>query len=240
MSLIHAFNVDVAVKIGLEESIILHQFMFWVERSRANEKNFHEGRYWTYNSLTALEKLFPYMSGSTIKRKISTLLQEGILLVGKFHKDATNRSNWYSVDQVRLNQCLGQIDPMSLGQNDPMYNSSNNSSNTVVDNDSLETKTQQHSSEANFEAVYALYPRKEGKKAALRHFQASVRTEQDLKNLYLAVNNYSAYLTANNTELKYTKTASTFFNNWQDWANDQWLKKVVTPAKSTGASGREL
>jgi rubrerythrin len=65
-----------------------------------------------------------------------------------------------------------------------------------------------------FNKVYAKYPSKVGKKAALRHFNASVKTEQDIENINKALDNY---LKSKRVQEGFIQNASTWFNNWQDW-----------------------
>jgi len=74
---------------------------------------------------------------------------------------------------------------------------------------------------ANFEEVLMLYPNRKGKKAAQVHFNATVKSDEDLKNIKLAIENYK-----NSREFKggYVMNGSTFFNNWQDYVPD---KKVI-------------
>ena len=71
--------------------------------------------------------------------------------------------------------------------------------------------------EKDFEDLWALYPNKDGKIAAKRHFMASVKNEEDLINIRAALQNYIEHLKNNNTEKKYIKNGSTFFHNWRDW-----------------------
>jgi hypothetical protein len=70
---------------------------------------------------------------------------------------------------------------------------------------------------SEFEKLWQKYPRKDGRKKALMHFTASVKTENDLVNIRRALNNYIYYLNKNNIEYRFIKSGSTWFNNWQDW-----------------------
>lgn len=72
---------------------------------------------------------------------------------------------------------------------------------------------------AEFDKIYALYPRRVGKKDALRHFRASVKSDADLKMIYLALDNYLAHIKQNKTEIRYVKHASAWFNNWLDYVD---------------------
>jgi len=68
--------------------------------------------------------------------------------------------------------------------------------------------------EGLFDRVWKLYPSKDGRKAALRHFKASVKTVGDLSSILIALHNY---LQSGNVKRGFIKNGSTWFNNWQDW-----------------------
>ncbi len=72
-----------------------------------------------------------------------------------------------------------------------------------------------------FEELWNRYPRKDGKKAAYKHFMASVKTLEDMEGIKQAHKNYISYLSENQIEIKYIKMGSTWFNNWGDWLNLQ-------------------
>lgn len=66
-----------------------------------------------------------------------------------------------------------------------------------------------------FEKVYNLYPNKDSRRDAERHFKASVKTEQDYADIQKAVVNYIRHL---QTETwKQPKSAKTWFNDWRPW-----------------------
>ena len=72
----------------------------------------------------------------------------------------------------------------------------------------------------DFEYVWNLYPKRPrgSKKGSLVHFNAHVKTEQDMADILLALENYCAELKENQTENRYIKDAKTWFNNWKDYA----------------------
>ena len=47
----HTFDIDIAAKYGVEEAILLNYFDFWIQKNEANDRHFHDGLYWTYNSI---------------------------------------------------------------------------------------------------------------------------------------------------------------------------------------------
>lgn len=71
----------------------------------------------------------------------------------------------------------------------------------------------------DFEEIWGGYPKKLGRGHAEKHFKATVKTEEDYRNIKLALSNYIAYLSKNKTEEKYIKYGSTWFNCWRDWVN---------------------
>ncbi|MCK5608558.1 replication protein [Candidatus Pacearchaeota archaeon] len=73
-----------------------------------------------------------------------------------------------------------------------------------------------------FERIWKLYPNKDGKKAASKHFNNSVKTERDWQGIQKALSNY---LLSENVKKGYIKNGSTWFNNWQDWIDWQEPKK---------------
>lgn len=89
-------RMDVAAKYGLDAAIFLNNIVYWTLKNQAENRHFHEGRYWTYGTIAGLAKLYPLWSVSQIKRIISKCREAGILLVGDFNKDRRIRTLWYS------------------------------------------------------------------------------------------------------------------------------------------------
>lgn len=92
----HSFNIELAKKYGILEAILLKNLWFWIEKNRANEKNFYDGTYWTYNSTRAFNELFPYASKSSIKRALKSLQEKGIIKTGNYNKSSYDRTLWYA------------------------------------------------------------------------------------------------------------------------------------------------
>ena len=95
--MLHHFDPDIAERYGVNEAIILYNIAFWVDKNEKNEHNFFEGRYWTYNSTKAYKKQFPYMSERTIQRVIKKLIDEGVIMSGKFSSDSRDRTHYYTL-----------------------------------------------------------------------------------------------------------------------------------------------
>ena len=91
------FNVEIATKIGVDEAIMLNNFVYWLLKNKANNKNFFDGNYWTFNSVRAYSELFPFWKESQIKRILKSLIDQNVLVVGNYNQNAYDRTNWYSL-----------------------------------------------------------------------------------------------------------------------------------------------
>lgn len=100
--MVHNFDTELAEKYGLLESILLHNIYYWIEKNRANEQNYFEGTFWTYNSTRAFNELFPYASERQIKNALKNLRENGILLTGNYNKSSYDRTLWYALSKKGL------------------------------------------------------------------------------------------------------------------------------------------
>ena len=107
----HYFNTEIAKQYGLEESILLENIYFWVKKNKANNQNYHNNKYWSYNSIKAFKLLFDYMSESKIYRALKKLEEVGLIEIGDFNADRYKRPSWYTVTDKTLKlykDCLFQ------------------------------------------------------------------------------------------------------------------------------------
>lgn len=93
----HHFDIDIATEYGVNAAIMLENLRFWIVKNEANEANFFDGCYWTYNSVKAFESLFPYMSTKAIRNTLKLLEDEGLVLVGNYNKSSYDRTKWYAL-----------------------------------------------------------------------------------------------------------------------------------------------
>lgn len=92
----HSFDVELASEFGIEEAIFIDKLVGWIQHNRANNKNFHAGRTWTFNSAKAFADIFPYMTESKIKRVVAKLIEVGVIVKGNFNENQYDRTCWYS------------------------------------------------------------------------------------------------------------------------------------------------
>lgn len=92
----HTFKIALAKMYGIEEAILIHNFYHWITENKANDRNFYDGRFWTFNSQKAYADLFPYLNEGKIKRTINNLIEKGILMKGNYNVNQYDRTNWYA------------------------------------------------------------------------------------------------------------------------------------------------
>lgn len=145
----HSFDVDLAVQFGIEEAIIIENLAFWIKKNVANNKNFIEGEYWTYNTCKAFNELFPYMNPRKIARVLEKLEKENIIKSDNFNKAKYDRTKWYciidndiknkykipiNVDNYSFDKMTNGFDKMTNGfvQNDKPIPDINTDINTYI------------------------------------------------------------------------------------------------------------
>lgn len=92
----YQFDTDIAEKYGVDEAIVIYNFDFWIRKNEANGKHFHDGRCWTYNSIDALVKLFPFWSARQLRRILKSLEDKGVIITGNYNASAYDRTTWYA------------------------------------------------------------------------------------------------------------------------------------------------
>jgi len=107
------FDTEDAKEFGVDGAIVLYNLSFWIAKNAANKKNYHEGKYWTYNSTNAFKELFPFWSTQKIGRVLRKLEEQGAIVSGNFNKAGFDKTKWYSVVKTRclkLNNGLSEIE----------------------------------------------------------------------------------------------------------------------------------
>lgn len=93
----HSFDIEVAKKYGVQSAILLKHLYFWIAKNKANNINFYDDYYWTYNSKKAFAELFPYMTARQIEYALQKLIDDGLVITGNYNKVAYDRTLWYAI-----------------------------------------------------------------------------------------------------------------------------------------------
>lgn len=108
----YSFNLEAARRYGVDGAVVLQGMAVWISKNRANERHFHDGRWWTYNSKAALTRLFPFWTEKQLRRIVKSLNEEGALLLGNYSDGAAHNTTWYALsdDVLRMlgaDDCAG-------------------------------------------------------------------------------------------------------------------------------------
>lgn len=222
----HSFDIDIAKRYGIQPAILLKNIYFWIEKNRANDKNFYDGYYWTYNSKKAFAELFPYMTARQIEYALQKLIDDDLIITGNYNKLAYDRTLWYAITKKGysiLQNCEMETTKNGDGipENvEPIPNINTGSKQQIKNKDISK----------EFELLWKYYPRKIGKPKALKAYERARKGGTTFEEVKIGIELYCKQIVAQKTAIEYIKHGSTWFNN-ECW-NDEY-SAGVTVQKST-------
>lgn len=227
-----------AVKIGLNEAIILQQVHYWLNKSN----HIHDDKKWIYNTYEGWQKQFPFWSSRTVRRSLNSLSKQGILITGNFNKAGFDNTKWYSIDYLKLNKLVAR----PCGQNDqtdrtecPNGSGQNDQTNTrdyteiTTENTNTKSSSDEHDDIASQVIDYL-------NEKADRHFKktdtnkrlinARVKEGFELKDFKKAIDNKTTDWAKNTKYSKYLRPATLFrASKFEGYVNEQQLPQGTNP-----------
>lgn len=100
--MMHALETEIAADVGVSAAIVLNHIVYWCEKNKSENRNFHDGRYWMYSSNQTIADNIPYLGIATIKRALSCLIDNGYVQVGNYNKATFDRTYWYTPSDLTL------------------------------------------------------------------------------------------------------------------------------------------
>lgn len=226
----HSFDVDLATEYGITEAILLSNLEFWIKKNEANGTNFHDGYYWTFNSTKAFGELFPYLTVRKIQNALNHLREAGILQVGNYNTSKYDRTLWYAFTEK--GKSILQKREMEI----PEKENPNNEKGKPIPDIKADIKpdiNSDNTTEADFEELWRMYPRKDGKKAAFNAFKRALRNGTTTYIIKQGISRYLAYIRQNNISPRYIKMGSTWFNG-ECWNDDYDIKVTCNNGYNNG------
>jgi|GEM_PF-1357431 len=95
-----SFNEEMAAEYGLSVIIFCTKIGDWLKWNKANEQNFYDGKYWTYNSLKALTLLFPFWSTDQLRKVIKDAMDRKLIVKGNYNKSPYDKTLWYTLTDL--------------------------------------------------------------------------------------------------------------------------------------------
>jgi len=200
------FDIIYASRYGVNEAIILKNLIYWIRHNQVNGRNKLEGKTWTYNTIEAWGKQYPFWSESQLRRILKSLESQKVII--KRYKFGHDRTSCYALADESMLELPESRNPTTNNKDTPPEKE-------------FQTQPQTESNNKNASAVDALfndlwngYPSKIGRKAAERHYHSSVKTKEDMKNIQIAL---SSYKNSKRVKDGFIMNGSSWFNNWKDW-----------------------
>lgn len=231
---------------SLDEAVILQQIHYWLQRST----NVEEGKRWVYNSMEKWMQQFPWIkSRTTLTRYFNKLEAKGLLITGNFNKAGFDKTKWYTIDYSALSDFEQRLYRTCTTSDQNLVNGMNRTCTTNTIDYTEITSESTTNKQANavsadadlsesFNKLWNLYPKKQGKKDAFRHYKAWRKKSKDNADDYLLrkLNEYKAYLAAN--QWLHPMNGSTWFNGRFDddysTANSQGYQPLQQPQNDGG------
>lgn len=231
---------------SLDEAVILQQIHYWIEK----RQNYREGRYWVYNSMENWMQQFPWIkSRTTLTRYFNNLEKKGLLITGNYNKAGFDKTKWYTIDYSTLSDFEQRLYRTCTTSDQNLVNGMNRTCTTNTIDYTEITSESTTNKQANavsadadlsesFNKLWNLYPKKQGKKDAFRHYKAWRKKSKDNTDDYLLrkLNEYKDYLAAN--QWLHPMNGSTWFNGRFDddysTANSQGYQPLQQPQGDGG------
>lgn len=184
----HSLNPNIANKYGHICALILQNIFYWVTENEKNKKetHFHNGYYWTYNSVREFSEYFTYLTPRQIRSALEILKENELILTANFN-NSCNRTLWYTVTQKA-------IDIMNNNQEEAQEDFSNPDDKSII----IEETNASESRIEEQKCQNDLSPASNG-------FDTQVKTichtcQMDLTSVANGTNNKPQIITANNRE----------------------------------------
>lgn len=88
---------EVILAVGLNAAIFFERLKFIIEQNTREGKHFKDGKHWTQNTYEGWRAYFPFFSTKQIRGAIDKLVEAEMVIVGRFNKQVTDRTNWYTI-----------------------------------------------------------------------------------------------------------------------------------------------
>ena len=224
------FNTEFAVQYGVNAAIIFERLCEWITYSENVGINFRDDKYWTYNTRKGMLAEFPYMSEWDVRKAVSELMKNGLIITGHFSDVTLDRTTWYGLTNkgerlyqdgisrlVNFTNALEREEEESTKEEEESINYHNH----INKNNSYSKAERPY---RNFAEAWELYPKKQGKKEAEAAYNRAVRDGTSHAEIMQGIKAYAEYIKATKTEDQYVKQGGTFFrqNGWKDdWTISQ-------------------
>jgi hypothetical protein len=109
-------------------SRLANQSYVQLSSARSDDRHYRDGKWWIWNTYAGWQDNFSFWSIPTIRRTVSSLRAQDLILIDRFNLKGYDRTNWYAIDYDALAalQACDQPDlvldwPSPSDRNDPLH-----------------------------------------------------------------------------------------------------------------------
>lgn len=192
--MINSFDTEVALDVGINAAVLYKNIQYWCEFNKTNDKNFHDGYYWTYNSTKAFSQQFKYLSAKQVRTALDVLEEKGYIKVGNFNQLGGDRTKWYT-DLKAENKAFapegkwkcpeGQMEMPQRANGNAQEGKAIPNINTDIESDINTNPLISPEEKLNllFACFWKVYPKKANKKDAFKAFKGIKDIEKILPDI---------------------------------------------------------
>jgi hypothetical protein len=213
-----AYNKQLAKEVGVDEAIVFGELCS-ICNIHGEEFYFEQHRIIDETCLTEYR----------IRNALKNLQDFGLVSVTKKGLPAKNH---YSLNEKVLVEIISRstsgikFDTTGDLKIDTTITNTTNNTNTSKENTTKKKQTKSDY-EAEFEEIWLLYPRKEAKAVALKHYISARKNGTSLETIKEGLNRYLQYCQTNKIEKRYIKNGGNWFKE-QLWTNQYEANKKKT------------
>lgn len=92
----HSFNTTFASIYGVHEAILISHFQYWINYNKRLNRNFKDGRTWTYQTRKEIAAWFPYFTEKQVRTVIDNLIKKEVIVKGNYNNHNFDKTVWYA------------------------------------------------------------------------------------------------------------------------------------------------
>lgn len=160
MMITYQFDIEIATEFGVDEAIMIYNLAYWIRHNEANGLHYHDGRTWTFNSVEAFTKLFPFWSRGQIRRILKSLEDKDVILTGNYNPSAYDRRMWYAFTDSFLQMHLSKSTNGNAETEKSIIDSSSNKANIQIEKEDNKNAAEGSLFDSGFQTVTVTRPRR--------------------------------------------------------------------------------
>ena len=179
-----------------------------------NGRGYAMYRFWEFEILA----MMPHITEEIFNNAIDDLAESGMIKLYELYG-----KRYYEIPKFKKHQGTAHFEGHTIIPDPQGYVAKRDGGN--IKKQSSKSKKQSKTNEytEDFEYLWHMLPRGENKKAAFRHYKASLKEYKGdidalTKDITTAIHNFKEIVKGR--EIQHIKTGGTFFNNWKDYLKE--------------------